>query len=263
MIWLLACRGKLVRMRPHASSRCAPGSESAWQAFRTRETSVPELLAGKTKAIEDAVEGPDVDAAVRDRKTAEMIERLDLIAAGIEFFSCLRIEGVQNSMGRVSDALRAVIVEAAFGIRLLGIFAIAIGKHHTISDDWRLRAIHVARHPGRHEFERIILLFEFVSHNCAMLNRTIRNRNLEIAVHRAPKRCKHPSCSGRILPACHGAPDTGRCEIDFLIAHQWSLIERSLMIFSARCSRIEQVNTTRFATGDEKAPGRCSRKSQE
>jgi hypothetical protein len=92
----------------------------------------------KPETIERAVIRGDVDAPVSDRQSAEVIKGSDLVAAGVQLFSGFRVQGVQNGVCGMLDVLRAVVVEAALGVGLFDVFAVAISEDNTISNYRRL-----------------------------------------------------------------------------------------------------------------------------
>src|SRR5215471_19073882 len=76
------------KRRPSARDRIVSSSSKLLRSRR------PCRQARRAKAVEHAVVGPDVDAAVGDRETAEVIPRRDLILARPQLLAGLTIEGI-------------------------------------------------------------------------------------------------------------------------------------------------------------------------
>src|SRR5690242_7328532 len=99
-------------------------------------------------AVEHVVEGSDVDTAVGDGETAPMIPGRDVVAAVPEFLAGLGVERIENGLGGTGDASRGDVVKTDVWVGLIGVLTIAVGEYHSVGDDRRFGAVHVARNPG-------------------------------------------------------------------------------------------------------------------
>src|SRR3954468_25037776 len=86
------------------------------------------------EAVQVAVEGGDIDAAVCDRQTAPVIPRLDLDAARPQLFARPRVERVEDRLGRSRDTARGDVVKPDVGIRLIGVLAVALREDDAVGD---------------------------------------------------------------------------------------------------------------------------------
>src|SRR5438270_7272099 len=146
------------------------------------------LMSREPKAVQHAIESPEIHASIGYRQAAEVSKRLDLSSARIQLLAGLSFERIEHRMAGRLDPERAEVGESAIGICLPRVFTVAVRENHSVSDHRRLRLVHIARHPGRRQLKFTVLLFHFECHNGAMRDRSIGNWNLEIGMHGAPER---------------------------------------------------------------------------
>src|ERR1700736_4439022 len=84
------------------------------------------------ETIEHAVVSSDIHAAIRDRKSAEVVPGLDLISTRIKFLAGKSIERVEHRARGVLDAQRAEIGKAAIFISLTRVLSAAISEDDAI-----------------------------------------------------------------------------------------------------------------------------------
>src|SRR5262245_15044091 len=102
---------------------------------------------GRAEAVQHPVIGADVNAAVGDRQAAEMVPRLDLIAARPQLFTGLAVEGVEHGVrGPLNPSLAATDV-SGFGPPLRRALTAAVRIDHAVCDHGRIGHVHVTRNP--------------------------------------------------------------------------------------------------------------------
>ncbi len=97
----------------------------------------------QAEAVKHAIVGADVNLSVRDGETGEMIERSDLVCAGIEFLARLCIQGIKRHMTGLARANRRVKVETLVRRGLLREVTAAISEDNSVGDNRRLTVVQV------------------------------------------------------------------------------------------------------------------------
>src|SRR5262245_16729319 len=156
------------------------------------------------EAIHDAVEDRDVGAAVRDGQSAEVVPRLDRVAARPELLAGLPVEGVQGGAARARDAAHRARAQSAtvdgalrrvpglVGNRLRRILAGRVREDDAVGDDRLVGEIHVARQPRRRELPAARARLQLERGDAAARRPRVLDRRLEILADRTPERREHP-----------------------------------------------------------------------
>src|SRR5438067_2418050 len=122
-------------------------------------------MSSKTEAVQHAIEGRNIHAPVRDRQSAEVRERSNLVAARVQLFPGFRVKRVEDRVRGSFNSQRAEVGKTLIGISLPGIFTVSIGEDYAIGNHWRLSLIHVARYPRMRQLELAVFHFDLECHD--------------------------------------------------------------------------------------------------
>src|SRR5207245_132511 len=147
----------------------------------------------ETEAVQRAVVGSDVHAAVHDAESGEVIERRDLFAARIQLVAGLAIEHVQRGVRRLRRADRRIEIQSDIWPRLFRFLAAAVAEHHAVGDYDGFAPFHVGRYPHRRQIQPAVPIAEPEAADAAGTHGSVRHFELELRVDRAPEGRQDPS----------------------------------------------------------------------